>query len=178
MASPVGHAIVGLTAAAVVARTAGAPPSPGLWGGAIIAAGLPDLDLALGLVGLRGPQFHRNASHSILVIVAVGLVAAAVAFGLRMDVDWRVAVCWFVALLSHPLLDVCTTGPTSAAGGWGIAMFWPLSPRRWYLRRPLFDPGDALVRCRSVRCVWQCLRPELLRLGGVCGAVVLMTLLV
>jgi membrane-bound metal-dependent hydrolase YbcI (DUF457 family) len=178
MASPVGHAMVGLAAAAVVARATGAPHTPVLWAGSVIAAGLPDLDLALPLLGLKGAHFHRHASHSLLVIAGL-LVAAGITLAARpMLVDWRIAVAWSLALVSHPLVDVVMTGPATAARGHGVALLWPLSTRRWFLARPLLGLDTDLSMCRSLDCVLRGLWPEIYGLGTACAiAVTLATVL-
>ena len=117
--------MVGLASAAVVARVTGAPRGPELWIGAFIASGLPDLDIVLEWVGLRGPRYHRNASHSLLVIGALSLVVWAGLNFLPVELDPRVALAWLVALISHPALDVLTTGPELGARGYGIGVLWP-----------------------------------------------------
>ena len=71
VASPLGHAMVGMAAAAVASRVAGGGASVPLWIGAFIASGVPDLDLGLEFVGLKGPKYHRNASHSLFVLAAL-----------------------------------------------------------------------------------------------------------
>jgi membrane-bound metal-dependent hydrolase YbcI (DUF457 family) len=167
--------MVGLTAAAVVMRVTGAPATPALWIGAAAAAGLPDLDLGLRLFGLQGPRFHRNGSHSLLVIA--GLLAAAW-IGLAASstlLDWRIALAWSLALVSHPVLDVVTTGPAIAARGYGIGLLWPLSARRWFLGRPLLDLSEDLVKCRSVPCVLRGLWPEVYGLGTACALAAILT---
>jgi inner membrane protein len=92
--------------------------------GAVLAV-LPDADVLMhAWVRYEHPFGHRGAFHSIGVYLAVAaLVAAWPAFaGERL----RLALCAFVALLSHSLLDMLTNG------GLGIALFWPLSPARLF----------------------------------------------
>jgi membrane-bound metal-dependent hydrolase YbcI (DUF457 family) len=172
MASPAGHAMVGLGTAAVVAAAVGAPNTPALWLGAGAACILPDFDLVSELVGKKGPQFHRNASHSIFVLGSVVLLGWWLTTFFSLPVDPRQALAWVAALASHPLLDVLATGPVLGAQGYGIALFWPLSKKRFFIKKPLFETMD-LSKCRSLRDVWQGFRPELVTLGPVTLAAVL-----
>lgn len=135
MASPVGHAAVGIATASVVARVSGAPDSAALWLGALVASGLPDLDVVAVVLGSR--RWHRNATHSLLVAAGLILAGSAVLGWLQVALTPGLLVAWATALVSHPLLDVCTTGPTLGRSGWGIPLLWPMSRRRFYLERPL-----------------------------------------
>jgi membrane-bound metal-dependent hydrolase YbcI (DUF457 family) len=160
--------LVGLASAAVAARVSGAPRGPELWAGAVIASGLPDLDLVLEWLGFKGPRYHRNGSHSL---VLVGVLAAAVWIAVRqlaIPLDDRVVLAWAVALASHPVLDVVTTGPTLGKRGYGIGILWPLHGKRWYSRRPVIDQITDWGACRSMREVWNGLWPEVALLGPVC----------
>ncbi len=174
MASPIGHAAVGVAAAAVVARATEVPGTPALWVGAVIAAGVPDLDLGLALFGLKGPRFHRSFSHSLLLLSAVIAAMWFVIAGLP-SIGPGVFWAWAAALLSHPLLDVATTGPRVGARGYGIPLFWPLSNKRWYLQRPILETAK-FEACRSVRDVWDGVRPEVVRIVPVALAVLLAAL--
>ena len=177
MASPIGHMMVGFAATAVAARVVGEPSSPALWAGAFVAVGLPDLDLALVAVGLRGPHIHRNASHSLLVIVALVLAAWFVLPQLSIAVPGTLLSVWTVALLSHPLVDVITCGPVAAGDGYGIALLWPLSRKRWSMERPVLETAD-FKSCRSVRDVWVGVLPEIVRLGPASAVVLALALLI
>jgi membrane-bound metal-dependent hydrolase YbcI (DUF457 family) len=149
VASPIGHAAVGLGAAALVARATGTPDSMLLWLGTPVASLLPDFDLGLRIFGLKGPRYHRNATHSlafIALVIAVAL-AAHVRFGHPAEVG--VLLAWSAALATHPFLDVITTGPTVARLGYGIPLFWPISRRRYFVQRPV------LVGDRSESQSWQ-----------------------
>ncbi len=178
MASPLGHAMVGIAAAAVVARVTGAPRSLELWAGSFIASGLPDLDVVLSMLGLRGPRFHRNASHSLVVLGAVLLGGWVALQFIPFQPDLRIALAWSVALITHPLLDVVTSGPSMGERGYGIGLFWPVHPKRWFLQRPIIDQSTDWGACGTVRDVWEGVRPEIYRLAPVCVLVTLLTLLV
>ncbi len=171
MASPIGHAVVGIAAAAVVARVTEVPGTPALWVGAFIASGVPDLDLGLALFGLKGPRFHRSFSHSVLLLSAVGAATWFVVAGIS-SIGSGVLGAWAAALLSHPFLDVVTTGPRTAARGYGVPLFWPLSRKRWYLQHPILETAE-FEACRSVRDVWDGVRPELVRIVPVALVVLL-----
>lgn len=165
MASPVGHAIAGVTCAGAVSAAAGAPEGAAFWVGAVVAAGAPDLDFVPRLLGLGTGRCHRGPSHSLLTIGTVilcGLLAWRTGV---VPIDGRYLAAWSTALLTHPLLDLLTTGPRIAAGGSGIALFWPLSNRRGYLRRPLFEQDGRWLRCRSPICLLRLLTPELVWLA-------------
>ncbi|NIM47648.1 MAG: hypothetical protein GTO22_00025 [Gemmatimonadales bacterium] len=168
--------MVGLASAAVVARVTGAPRSPELWLGAFVASGLPDLDLVLGWLGLRGPRFHRNASHSLIVIGVVLLVGWGAVKLLALGVDWGIMLAWSAALVSHPVLDVLTTGPTLGARDYGIGLLWPLHSKRWFVGRPFIDQTTDWGACRTVADVWAGVRPEIVRLVPIAALVIALTL--
>ncbi len=172
MASPVGHALVGLSAAAVIQQITGTPSTSLLWVGAFVASGFPDLDVFLRLVGKTGPRYHRNASHSFLVVVAFWLAMVAAAFGLDLGVPWAVLFAWLAALLSHPVLDYLTTGPQLGDAGYGIALWWPVSTRRYVSKRVWLAKDRGETR-RTLDYLPQALE-ELVRLGPIAvGAVLL-----
>ena len=169
--------MVGLASAAVAAKVVGASPSPQLWLGAVVASGLPDLDLVLAAFGLSGPRFHRNASHSLLVIAALAAGIWLLLPALPVTVSAATLWVWVVVLVSHPVVDVVTTGPELAARSYGIPLFWPLVRKRWFLERPILDTAD-FSACRSLHDVWAAVRPELLRLGPASAVVFALALAV
>jgi len=93
----------------------------------MIASMMPDLDVVGLKLGIEyANQFgHRGASHSIAFALALGALAALVAPWLRTS-RWIAGVFVAVACVSHPLLDMCTTG------GLGAAIWWPLSDHRLF----------------------------------------------
>jgi inner membrane protein len=120
---PLTHACVGycLTRATRIAK------GPGTAAMAALVATLPDLDLLLQAYLAPGPAFafHRGPLHSIPCgllggLLLAPLVARATATSLR-----RAAALGMVALSSHGLLDFLT--------GYGTALLWPLSDRRFSL---------------------------------------------
>ncbi len=164
MASPIGHALVGIGLAAAISEATGAPSSPALWLGAVIASGLPDLDLLGRIFGLPARRIHRHATHSLLLLGGLILMAAWAWPRLAGGLDSGIGVAWAVALLSHPLLDLVTTGPAVAARGAGLALLWPVVSRRWFLQHPLFAAGE-FTGCRSLSEAWKALVPEVYLLG-------------
>jgi membrane-bound metal-dependent hydrolase YbcI (DUF457 family) len=138
--------------------------TPVYWIGVLLASGLPDLDLLLGRFGLAGPRYHRNGSHSFLLLG--GLVAGT--FLLQASLfaasSRGLLMCWGVALFSHPLLDIVTTGPDLAARGYGIALLWPFSRRRFFVRRPVVRTPE-LERCEGMWQLVSAIGPEVLILG-------------
>jgi membrane-bound metal-dependent hydrolase YbcI (DUF457 family) len=173
MASPIGHAAVGIAVASVVAKATGTAPSAPLWVGAFIASGIPDLDVVFSLLGFRG-RYHRNWSHSFPFIGAQIVLIFIVARQFFPGLGTGVLLAWAAALLSHPLLDVITTGPTLGKGGWGIPLWWPLSRRRFFVTWPVLgDRNEGLSIADTIREM----REEALRVVPVCAVVVLVVLL-
>jgi len=163
VASPVGHALVGLSAAAVVQQITGTDSTPTLWIGAFIASGVPDLDVFLRLVGKDGPRYHRNASHSFLTLVALWIAVVGTSFGLDLGLNWSLLFAWLTALLTHPMLDYLTTGTQLGKVGYGIALWWPMSKTRYFSKR-VWLARDRGATQRSWDYVPQALE-ELIRLG-------------
>jgi membrane-bound metal-dependent hydrolase YbcI (DUF457 family) len=160
MASPIGHSVVGVGLAALVVQMGGAEASPIFWLGAIVASNLPDIDLIGLTLGLPFQRAHRQATHSLLLLAALFLAVWLLHAVSQGPIPSVYFVAWGVALLAHPLLDVVTTGPTDAAAGFGIPLFWPLSARRWALCRPLFR--SAPIRAyRSIKTLSAAIVPEL-----------------
>jgi membrane-bound metal-dependent hydrolase YbcI (DUF457 family) len=159
-----------VTAAALTARLTEVPTSVAVWVGAVVASGLPDLDLLSELMGRKGPRYHRNASHSLLILTLVSM-AIMLAVGWA-GADRRMAIIWIVALFSHPFLDLVTTGPDVADLGYGIALWWPFSKRRYHVPRPIIASPN-LEGCRSVADVWREVRVEVLTLVPMTVGVIL-----
>ena len=82
-------------------------------------------------------MFHSLPLLGLLVLGAWLAVSQMVAI-VESGMFWA----WCGALFSHPLIDVFTTWPNLGARGYGIALFWPLSGRRWFLQRPILETAD------------------------------------
>jgi membrane-bound metal-dependent hydrolase YbcI (DUF457 family) len=172
MASPIGHALVGVSVAAVAMPVAGVSPSAALWIGSVIASGLPDLDLAGIAFGLSVKRAHRAGTHSLIVLGIVALLALGISWPLKEILPPNLVAVWSVVLLTHPLLDLLATGPQAAYKGMGLPLFWPLWPRRWHMQNPLLQP-PSLEQYKS-SAVWRRLLPELKWLGPICVVMVLL----
>lgn len=101
--------------------------SPRLLGAGIVAAMLPDLDVAA--FALHVPYAdafgHRGASHSLLF--AFVLAALAMLLSRQLHARPLQAAAWIlICTASHPLLDALTSG------GLGVALAWPWSEQRWF----------------------------------------------
>ncbi len=167
VASPIGHVVVGVGVAGAVAGALGVHGTIALWAGAAVASCLPDLDLIPRLWGVPFRRTHRKATHSILVHASfVGLSWVA---GHTFELPLQPLVAWTAALLSHLALDVLSTGPVLGRQGHGIPLFWPLTHRRWFVRRPMVPEADLLEDMTPGVLVRTCLR-EFLHLGPAAGA--------
>ena len=172
MASPIGHAFVGIGLAALALPVAGVSPTPALWLGAVVASGLPDLDFIGTVFGLAHRRAHRGPTHSLLLLGVLVLAALVVSSSLEKTVWLERVLVWSIALLSHPIVDMLATGPNTARRGYGLPLFWPLASRRWYMRRPLLCP-PSLAQYRT-RAIWRLLLPELYTFGIACIGLVLL----
>ena len=102
-------------------------------GGRAVAFGavcgvLPDLDIAAGFVDQWATlTHHRGFSHSLLVLPLVAVVMGWVGYRwARRQTPYRAWIhlaLW--ALMTHPLLDLCTT--------YGTQLLWPVSRTRFAL---------------------------------------------
>jgi membrane-bound metal-dependent hydrolase YbcI (DUF457 family) len=166
MASPIGHALVGIGLAALSVPIIGVSPSAAVWVGSVIASGLPDLDFAGTLLGISSTRVHRRATHSLVVLGIVVLLATGLSSRLERFAGHDLVLVWSLALLSHPIVDLLATGPQAARKSFGLPLFWPLWSRRWHLRRPLLRP-PSLEQYRS-GSIWGLLLPELTLFGPLC----------
>ena len=142
--STVGHLFVGAAASRYALQKLSGPRTVGFAALLTAMAVAPDLDLgvlpALG-VSESLTLGHRGATHSLVVAIAVTLMATLLAKAIGLP--WRrVAVGAFVAIGSHAILDSLTAGP-------GVAWLWPFTSVRFptfpILPQPplehLFGPG-------------------------------------
>jgi inner membrane protein len=125
----IGHLAVGLLAGRLHGG-ADSPARPRASVGTMLTfavlAALPDFDVLGVACGLpdEGVGGHRGASHSFVLAMAVGLVAALIARRFGWPV-LRTAVVATLAVASHALLDAV------GEGGRGIPLLWPLSDARF-----------------------------------------------
>lgn len=166
MPSPLGHSLLGLVSADIVARESGLTPSLALWVGALALSNAPDLDWLAVVYGCPTRRVHRNASHSLLALT-IGMAGLAGAWRAWRDgPDARLYLAWTAALLSHPLLDVVTTSSASAARGFGIPLLWPLTKRRWALPYTALHTSE-LAAYRSTASLGRALWREVYLVGGI-----------
>ncbi|MGZ3744250.1 MAG: metal-dependent hydrolase [Pseudobdellovibrionaceae bacterium] len=130
MATIMTHGIVGYTIARICVRQ---PVSPWFWGLAVLAPMLPDLDvLGMKYYGIEYKNCfgHRGAFHSLFAAFIGAMILLMVLKGFTRIQGWRLNKDCFLGLFlgisSHPLLDALTNG------GLGVAVFWPLSCRRYF----------------------------------------------
>jgi membrane-bound metal-dependent hydrolase YbcI (DUF457 family) len=173
MASPIGHVILGAGIAGGMASILGAESTPALWVGAAIASCAPDLDLLPSLWGVPYWRVHRQASHSILVLASLSALLWAALHVWQIAVDWRYLAAWGSAMFSHLLLDVLSSGPALGERGHGIPLLWPLSARRWYVRRPLL-PDVNLLENPSLAAIIRACFWELVHLCPAAAAIILL----
>lgn len=174
MASLIGHTLIGVEFASAAAYDVGVSTSPALCLAAIVASNLPDLDLFGPFFGLPVRRTHRQASHSLLVLAGLVLLAAWIWQWLPGGLQLRLCLVWSVALFSHPILDVVTTDSATAARGFGIPLFWPLVSRRWYVRRPIYRPVELKAYISLNEGVWKGLLVEIGLLAPLSIALVLL----
>lgn len=86
---------------------------------------IPDLDVLAFHIGIPygHPLGHRGATHSFLFAALLGMSMAWL-FWRNDRAFWRLALLFFLATASHPLLDACTNG------GRGVALFFPFDNSR------------------------------------------------
>jgi membrane-bound metal-dependent hydrolase YbcI (DUF457 family) len=120
----IAHSLAGVQVAALGwQRTIG----PRAWIVGMVAANLPDADVAL-LLGGRDTYvwWHRGITHSFFGWPLLALAGAAISRRWCGQGTWRQHLgLWGAALLSHVLLDWPTT--------WGTMLFYPLSEVRFAL---------------------------------------------
>jgi inner membrane protein len=107
----------------------------------VVASVLPDLDVIafrLG-IGYSHELGHRGFSHSLLVAMLLGALAAACAKHLAAT---RKAAFLFVfaAAASHGLLDMLTNG------GLGVALVWPFSEQRYFFPWQVVEASPLSLR--------------------------------
>jgi membrane-bound metal-dependent hydrolase YbcI (DUF457 family) len=179
MSSPIGHALVGIGLAAIAVPIGRVSLSPALLLGAVVASGLPDLDIIGLLLGHELERVHRRATHSLIVLILLAAAATALvstpawaASRLAGLVPREWVLIWSVVLLSHPLVDLVTTGPPELYGGHGPCLFWPLTARRLHVRRPLVCP-PSLEQYASGQA-WRRLWAELCLFGPACATLLVL----
>ncbi len=106
-----------------------------LWGA--IAGTIPDLDVLLKFVTdpITSTEMHRGFSHSIVFSILFAPILAWIAHKVhkRRDATFKNwTILFFLALVTHPMLDMHTT--------WGTQFFWPFPIRITYNNIFVVDP--------------------------------------
>ncbi|HVY67067.1 MAG TPA: metal-dependent hydrolase [Gammaproteobacteria bacterium] len=135
---PVTHMLVGAVVGQAVAGRKLGFAQAACWGA--IAAELPDIDVLLPYMAAEDPLDmlvqHRGVTHSLWFPPVVGLLAGLLVsrFTLQPRANpWAWVTLFTAALLSHPLLDVCTH--------YGTQLLAPFSDRRFALPAlPIIEP--------------------------------------
>lgn len=100
-----------------------------------IAGTIPDLDVLASHVTdtVTALEIHRGFTHSIVFSVVFGLLLGWLTSKFEKHKnfkDW--ALLFFLAFITHPLLDAHTT--------WGTQLFWPFETRLAYKNIFVVDP--------------------------------------
>lgn len=126
-------------------------PSLRFWILAALCAALPDADV-LGLsFGFRHDEVlgHRGFTHSIFFAVGIGFLIAMIFFANVQKFSkhwWGLVAFYFIATISHGLLDAMTNG------GPGVAFFAPFSGTRYFFPwRPIEVSPLGIDRFLSAR---------------------------
>jgi membrane-bound metal-dependent hydrolase YbcI (DUF457 family) len=172
MASPVGHALIGVGLAALSVPLLGVAPDPTLWIGAVIASGVPDLDLVGVLLGFKRERVHRKATHSFFFLGVLAGLALWVSRWPGMPFGTNAVWVWVIDLLAHPLVDTLTTTGRPGQPDWGIPLFWPFSSRRYCVARPLVQPPS--LDSYASKSLWRALWPELAIFGSTCLSMIVL----
>ena len=123
----------------------------------VFCAILPDFDtigFKLG-VSYASQWGHRGFTHSIAFALMVALVAICFSRPLKSRA-WVVFLLSFIAVVSHPLLDMLTSG------GLGVALYWPYSNERVFFDyRPIAVSPIGITNFFTARG-WAVLKSEFL----------------
>ncbi|MFN0086531.1 MAG: metal-dependent hydrolase [Blastocatellia bacterium] len=127
MPLPIAHGMMGACVLAAFPPDAGADRGlEGEWRllllGTLLGI-LPDFDYLLTWCRWMGRGWHHDFTHSILFTALMGAAAAL----LTRRHSWRARGVFWLASLSHPLLDYVYTESR------GVELFWPFSNRRYRL---------------------------------------------
>jgi membrane-bound metal-dependent hydrolase YbcI (DUF457 family) len=121
MASPVGHALVGLAIGRSEQHVE--LSGPRLWIGCAALAVAPDLDFVPGIISGQPALYHQTWTHSLALALLVGGLAALALVPDRR----RLPYAWFLfsaAYASHLLLDLFGADGRPPIG---LPLFWPAS---------------------------------------------------
>ncbi|HEU4766946.1 MAG TPA: metal-dependent hydrolase, partial [Pyrinomonadaceae bacterium] len=150
------HSLVGLTAAKAGLERL----SPGATALCIVAANVPDIDVAILLTGDRWTylQHHRGITHAIVGVVALALLLPLVFYGVDRVLSWLrkrppttklggLTIASALVTATHPILDW--------TNNYGVRFFLPWSPK-WYYGDLVFiiDPYIWLILGGASCLLW------------------------
>jgi inner membrane protein len=155
---PVTHLLVGAVIGQAVAGRKLGFAQAACWGA--IAAELPDIDVLVSALSTDDPLDmlvrHRGTTHSLWFPPVVGLLSGFLVsqFSLKSRASpWTWVLLFTAALLSHPLLDVCTH--------YGTQLLAPFSDRRFSLPAlPIVDPLFSAIFVVGLGVAWWLVRRE------------------
>ncbi len=115
-----------------------------------LCAVIPDADVAAFAFGIPYEHLlgHRGLSHSLAFAVLLATIIVAVAFRSERwkESRTRLWLYFFIATVSHGVLDAMTTG------GLGVAFFVPFSETRYFFPfRPILVSPIGIARFFSAR---------------------------
>ena len=106
----------------------------------MLAANVPDLDVALGLTGgLAYIEYHRGYAHSLLMAPVMAVIPLLLARWIRgASLTWRSYLACVIGVLSHLALDLTNV--------YGVRLLLPFSPRWLHLDiTQIVDPWILLI---------------------------------
>lgn len=145
MPSPIAHSVVPALGFLWLRRglkTASFWKETLLLAGGVALAVLPDADFLPGFLLGDPVRYHRGATHSLLVCLPAALALSPLFRAGLPGIGRRAATVFCVfCVCSHPLMD-CLAADVSEP--YGIALFWPLSEKRFLSPISLFPPVHRL----------------------------------
>lgn len=123
MPTPLAHGLMG---AMIIAALLPGEPGPRHGKTLLIGVALgvaPDLDVLLSLMNIGDRSWHHDFTHSIAFAFLSGWLVTL----LLKKPEWKPALIFGTAMLTHPLLDFIFTSSD------GVELFWPLSEQRFRL---------------------------------------------
>lgn len=124
MATPIAHTMAGIMVFYCFTIRAGRNAL--LFFMLLFVAVLPDIDFLFGFLVGNPNKYHHYFTHSILFVVAMGILFAILMSG-RSLIKWRYLSCLFAGSgLTHLLLDFITKDQRAP---FGIPLLWPFSER-------------------------------------------------
>ncbi|MEB3281157.1 MAG: metal-dependent hydrolase [Lyngbya sp.] len=125
MPSPVGHSLAGVCGYILAQPHIPKRHRLSVLFASVFIANAPDLDILVGIV-LRGEPgiFHRQATHSLIVAILIGLLTALIARSVKLK-EWNWLGLWTGGVYtSHIFLDLMVADD---ALPFGVQAFWPFT---------------------------------------------------